>query len=279
MSFQDAGFKDRHIIITGASEGIGAELARQLAAEKPRLTLAARRLDKLEDVAAQCRERGAEVLTVRCDVGVETDCRALIAQSTERFGAIDALVNNAGISMQARFDAIPDTRIYEDLMRINFMGAVWCTHAALPALKQARGLLVGVSSLAGLVGVPERSTYCATKHAMAGFFDALRIELAPEGVDVLMVYPGVVATQIRQHGWNASGGALGYSGLDEAGAMSVEDCAAQIAAAMRGRKRELVMTAKGKLGRFMKLIAPALVDNMARAALNKERPKTSNAPQ
>ncbi|HET7772657.1 MAG TPA: SDR family oxidoreductase [Burkholderiaceae bacterium] len=265
-------FQGKHILITGASDGIGAELARQLAGDRPRLTLAARRLDKLDAVAAQCRARGAEVLTLRCDVGVEADCRALVAQSSAHFGAIDVLVNNAGISMQARFDEIPDTRVYEDLMRINFMGAVWCTHAALPAIKQTRGLLVGVSSLAGLVGVPERSTYCATKHAMAGFFDALRIELAPEGVDVLMVYPGVVATQIRQHGWNAHGGTLGYSGLDEAGAMSVEECAAQIATAMRGRKRELVMTAKGRIGRLLKLIAPTLVDNMARAALNKDRP-------
>lgn len=263
-------FADRIIVITGASDGIGAELARQLSADKPKLVLAARRRGALEGVAMQCESAGAQTLCVVTDVSVEADCRALIAATVEKFGGIDALVNNAGVSMHANFDAITDTAVYENLMRINLMGSIWPTHAALPHLKLSKGLVVAVASLAGLVGVPGRTTYCATKFAQTGFFEALRVELQPEGVDVTIVYPGVVATEIRRNGWNAKGETAGSSGLSETNAMSVEECAGLIVSAMRSRKREQVMSFKGKLGRWMKLIAPAKVDAMARAALAKE---------
>ena len=263
-------FASRVIVITGASDGIGAELARQLSADKPTLVLAARRRDALNAVARQCEAAGAQTLCVVTDVSVEADCRALIAATVEKFGRIDALVNNAGVSMHANLDEIADTSVYENLMRINLMGSIWPTHAALPHLKSSKGLVVAVASLAGLVGVPGRTAYCATKFAQTGFFEALRVELQPEGVDVCIVYPGVVATEIRRNGWNAKGETAGSSGLSETGAMSVEECAGLIVSAMRSRKREEVMSAKGKLGRWMKLIAPAQVDAMARAALAKE---------
>ena len=264
-------FTDKVIVITGASDGIGAELARQLSADKPRLVLAARRRDALEAVARQCDAAGAETLCVVTDVSVEADCRMLIDATVKKFGCIDALVNNAGVSMHANFEQITDTTVYERLMRINLMGSVWPTHAALPYLKASRGLVVAVASLAGLVGVPGRTTYCATKFAQTGFFEALRVELQPEGVDVTIVYPGVVATEIRRNGWNADGEKAGSSGLSEEKAMGVEECAGLIVSAMRSRKREQVMSFRGKLGRWMKLIAPAKVDAMARAALAKGR--------
>jgi short-subunit dehydrogenase len=262
-------FQGKVIVITGASDGIGAELAKQLAVWQPKLVLAARRREALEVVAKGCQAKGAQCLVVPTDVSIETDCRELIDQAVREFGAIDVLVNNAGVSMQARFDAISDLAIYERLMRINLMGSIWPTHAALSHLKKSRGLIVGVSSLAGLVGVPERTTYCATKFAQTGFFDALRVELEPDGVDVCLVHPGVVLTSIRINGWDEKGGKLGASGLDEQGAMTVEECARLIVDAMASRKRELVMTAKGKLGRWLKLIAPNVVDTLARKALAK----------
>lgn len=263
-------FTDKVIIITGASDGIGAELARQLASERPQLVLAARRREALQAVADECERRGATVLVVPTDVSVEAECRALIAAAVARFGRIDALVNNAGVSMHAEFADISDTGVYEKLMRINLMGSVWPTHAALQHLKQSKGLVVAVASLAGLVGVPGRTTYCATKFAQTGFFEALRTELQPQGVDVTIIYPGVVATEIRRNGWNARGETAGSSGLSEDRAMSVEECAGLIVAAMRSRKRDEVMSLKGKLGRWLKLIAPGKVDAMARAALAKK---------
>ncbi len=263
-------FANKVIVITGASDGIGAELARQLAHDKPKLVLAARRREALEEVARACEARGAQTLIVPTDVGIESDCRALIAKAAEHFGAIDVLVNNAGVSMHARFAEITDTSVYESLMRINLMGSVWPTHAALNHLKASQGLVVAVSSLAGIVGVPARTTYCATKFAQTGFFEALRVELQPQGVDVCIVYPGVVATEIRRNGWNAQGKTAGVSGLSEDKAMSVEQCAGLIVSAMHARKREVVMSVKGKLGRWLKLIAPGVVDNLARKALAKQ---------
>jgi NAD(P)-dependent dehydrogenase (short-subunit alcohol dehydrogenase family) len=201
------------------------------------------------------------------DVSVQAQCLSLVATAVARFGRIDALVNNAGRSAHALLEEVADLGWYEELMRINLWGSVWCTHAALPYLKQSRGSIVAVSSLAGLVGVPGRTAYSATKFAMGGFFEALRAEVKSAGVSVTVAYPGVVATRIRHRGFNAAGGALGSSSLKEDKAMPVEECAALIVAGMARRRREVVMSAKGKLGRWLKLIAPGLVERIALAAL------------
>jgi short-subunit dehydrogenase len=261
------------VIITGASDGIGAELARQLAqahGSKVSLVLAARSKDKLEDVAKQCRAHGSKVLVQPTDVSQEAECRALISETVAQYGRIDTLVNNAGMSAHALLSDVTDLSWYQRLMQINVWGSAWCTHAALPHITATQGRIVAVSSLAGLVGIPGRTAYCSTKFAMTGFFEALRVEMAPHGVSVTIAYPGVVATEIRYRGFNAAGNAAGKSGLDESGAMSVEECARQIRVGMDRRQRDIVMSAKGKLGRWMKLLAPGLVDKLAAAALKRE---------
>ncbi|MEO6031193.1 MAG: SDR family oxidoreductase, partial [Burkholderiaceae bacterium] len=242
------------IVITGASDGIGAELARQWAVRgrgDVALVLAARRVDKLEALAVQCRAQGAQVLVQRCDVSVQADCLALIDAGVRAFGRIDTLVNNAGMSAHARLADVTDLAWYEALMRVNLWGSVWCTHAALAHLRASRGRLVAVASLAGLVGVPGRTAYGSTKFAMVGFFEALRVELLGAGVSVTIAYPGVVATEIRRRGFNAAGQPAGISGLDETGAMSVETCARLIIEGTQRRRRNIVMSARGKLGRWM----------------------------
>ena len=259
-------------IITGGSDGIGAEIARQLAVRQKSgaaLVLAGRSQQKLDAVAAQCRTSGSQVLGVAMDVTEEAQCRDLIAQAVAKFGRIDALVNNAGMSAQALFEDVraEDLHWYEDLMKVNLWGAVWCTHAALPHLKATQGRIVAVSSLSGLLGVPGRTAYSATKFAMSGFFEALRTEVKLRGISVTTAYPGVVTTQIRHRGYNARGLPLGKSGLKEDDAMTVEECARLIIDGMERRQREVVMTAKGKFGRFMKLLAPGIVDNMAMQVL------------
>ncbi|HXE50147.1 MAG TPA: SDR family oxidoreductase [Ramlibacter sp.] len=262
-------------VITGASDGIGAEMARQLAAAhgaEAALVLAARNRDKLEAVAAQCRALGAQCQVAPANVSEEAQCRALIEGAVQAFGRIDVLINNAGVSAHALFaDVKPqDLHWYENLMKINLWGSVWCTHAALPHLKASRGCVVAVSSLAGLIGVPGRTAYSASKFAMTGFFEALRAELKSSGVSVTIAYPGVVATAIRYRGFNAKGEAAGVSGLKEEKAMSVQECARLIIEGMNRRRREVVMTAKAKLGRFAKLIAPGLIEKVALAALKED---------
>ncbi|RZT97887.1 SDR family oxidoreductase [Rivibacter subsaxonicus] len=271
-------------VITGASDGIGAELARQIAARDKAgaaLVLAARSEDKLANVAAECAALGAQTLVQRCDVAVEADCKTLVAATVARFGRIDVLVNNAGMSAHALFEDVTDLGWYRRLMDINLWGAVWCTQAALPHLKASRGRIVGVSSLAGLNGVPGRTAYSASKFAMNGFFEALRTEVSAHGISVTLAYPGVVDTQIRLRGFNAAGQPAGKSGLDESDAMPVAECARLILDGIDHRRRDVVMTAKGKLGRWLKLIAPGVVDRIVMAALTREaqaeaaHPKTS----
>ncbi|MFC5548864.1 SDR family oxidoreductase [Massilia aerilata] len=260
----------RVAVITGGCDGIGAEIARQLASRDGAgiaLVLAARDRDKLEQVAGQCTALGAQALAVPTDVGDQAQCRHLIDAAVARFGRIDVLINNARRSAHALFEDVPDLGWYEELMRINLWGSVWCTQAALPQLKASQGRIVAVSSLAGLIGVPGRTAYSASKFAMTGFFEALRAELKSTGVSVTIAYPGVVDTRIRYRGFNALGQEMGSSGLREEGAMTVGECARSIVAGMEGRKREVVMTGKGKPGRFLKLIAPGLVEKMALAAL------------
>jgi len=259
------------VAITGASKGIGAELARQLAAQGAKLVLAARNEKELEAVAEQCRKAGASVITVKADVAVERDCQAIVAGAVLAFGRLDTLVNNAGISMWARFEDIQDMSILERIMQVNYMGAVYCTHHALPHLRESKGRLVGVASLAGRTGVPTRTGYSASKHAMTGFFDSLRIELEGSGVTVTMIYPGFVATGIRENATGPDGKAILVSPVKEGEVMGVEECARRIATAIARREREVVMTARGKIGLWLKLLAPSLIDRIAKRAIERGR--------
>ena len=263
--------KDKVVVITGASRGIGAELARQLAAKGARLVLAARSDREIEAVAEQCRALGAQVVSVRADVAVERDCQAVMSGAALAFGGIDVLVNNAGMTMWARFEDIEDLSILERIMQVNYMGSVYCTRHALPYLRASRGVLAAVSSLAGRTGVPTRTGYSAAKHAMAGFFDSLRIELADSGVAVTMIYPGFVATGIRENATGPDGLPIMVSPVQEARVMSVGDCARRMVRALERREREVVMTARGKMGLWLKLLAPALVDRIARRAIERGR--------
>jgi short-subunit dehydrogenase len=259
------------VIITGASKGIGAELARQLAAKGAKLVLAARTEADLARVAEGCRKLGASVITVKADVAVEHDCQTIVTGALLAFGRLDVLVNNAGVSMWARFEDLADVEVLARIMQVNYMGAVYCTRHALPHLRATGGSIVGISSLAGRVGVPTRTGYSAAKHAMTGFFDSLRIELADSGVAVTMIYPGFVATGIRENAAGPDGRPIRVSPVKEAEVMSVEDCARRIVKAIERREREVVMTARGKIGLWLKLLAPALVDRIARRAIETGR--------
>jgi NAD(P)-dependent dehydrogenase (short-subunit alcohol dehydrogenase family) len=261
-------FRDKSVVITGASSGIGRELAVVLAGRGARLTLAARDERALAEAAAACESAGGRAVAVRADVAEEADCRRLVDEAVAAFGGLDALVNNAGISMWGRFDELEDLSMVDRIMRVNYLGSVFCTRYALAHLKRSKGLVVAISSLTGKFGVPTRSAYAASKHAVQGFFDSLRVELAETGVDVLVVSPGFVATPIRARALGPDGRPHGESPRDESrDTMSVEECVRLIVGAMERRDRELVMTAKGRLGLWLQLVAPRLVDRMALKAL------------
>ena len=257
-------FANKTIILTGASAGIGRALALSLAQQDANLVLAARNQAALAETVAACTLQPGTVIAIPTDVTQKEACQQLIEKAIATFGQIDILINNAGISMLTRFDEMKDLSIFEQVMQVNYLGAVYCTHYALPYLKASRGLLVAISSLCGKTAIPTRTGYVASKHAMQGFFDTLRIELQRTGVDVLVVSPGFVATDIRQRALGANGQPLGQSPRDESkGNMPVDECVRQIVWAMERRKREHLMTLKGKVTPWVKLIAPGFVDRIA----------------
>ena len=262
-------FDGQVILLTGASSGIGAELARQFAAAGGRLALVARDAVRLEQVAAECRAAGGEALVVPGDVSLEASCREVVERTVAHYGRLDILVNNAGLGASGPFEAITDLTIFDTLMRVNYLGSVWCTAYALPHLKQSRGRIVAVSSLTGLTGVPKRTAYAATKHAMAGFFDSLRIELDGTGVSVTVIYPGFVFSEINQRALSPDGTPYGERGYKRTPVETMETatCCRLILRATARRDRDCVMTFKGKIGRLLKLIAPGLVDGIARRTI------------
>lgn len=266
-----SAFRDNVVVLTGASRGIGRELALQLADQGARLALSARDAGALEEVAAECRKRGGEAVAIPADVAEEPQCAALIARSVETFGRIDTLINNAGISMWALFDQVTDLSIFERIMTVNYLGSVWCTWHALPHLKKTRGRLVAVSSMTGKTGVPTRSGYAASKHAMVGFFDTLRIELAGSGVTVTIACPDFVATEIRERAFGPDGRPLEKSPVQEGKVMTAETCARLILEGAARRERELILSGRGKLGLWLKLLSPSLIDRIARKAIEEGR--------
>ena len=264
-----AVYAGKVVVVTGASQGIGKALCRDLAGQRPKLVLAARDAAALDAVAAECRTRGAETLVVPTDVSEEAACRALVEKTVDRFGGLDVLVNNAGVGMLARFEEVTDLSLYERLMRVNFLGSVYPTYYALPHLKKSRGQIVAVSSLVGLTGVPMRTAYAATKHAQVGFFDSLRVELRGTGVSVTVIAPYFVRSEIRKRSPGPDGRTVAASPVKEGEVMSAEECARLVVRAMERRQRLLVMSLKGKLLRWVKLVAPGLVDRMAAEAVRK----------
>ena len=259
--------KDNVTIITGASTGIGEELAYRLAQQGAHLVLTARRQDELDRVAEKARRFGAKVITVSADGAKSDDCRKIIVTTLADFGRIESLVCNAGMTMWAKFADIKDIAMLDRIMQVNYMGAVYCTHHALPHLVKTKGRIVGVASLTALVGVPTRTGYAASKHAMRGFFDSLRIELADQDVSVTMIYPGFVATGIRENATGADGKPAKIDPVNKDDVMSVEECTRIIVRAIESRQREEIMTVKGKLGQWVKLIAPGVIDGIAKRAV------------
>ncbi len=264
-----AMYTGKVVVVTGASQGIGKALALALSPQKPKLVLAARDEAALRTVETQCRSLGATTLVCKTDVTDEAQCRDLIRRAVAEAGGIDVLVHNAGGGMNARFDEMTDISVFEKLMRVNYLGPVYITHEALPHLKKSRGQIVVISSMAGLTGVPLRTAYAGSKHAVFGLFESLRIEVAQFGVSVTMIAPDFVQSEIHKRAYGPDGKPVGDSTIAERVAMPAEECAALIVGAMERRQRLLITSLRGKLGRFVRLVAPRLIDRIAYRAIRR----------
>jgi len=262
--------KDKVVIITGASSGIGRSLASVYGDRGSKLVIASRNQQALEIVSDDLKKRGIDVLAVITDVSKEEDCRRLIGETMGKYGRIDILINNAGISMRALFQDA-ELEVIRRLMNTNFWGTVYCTKFALPHLIKTRGTIVGVISVAGHIGLPGRTGYSASKFAVRGFLDSLRIENLKTGLRVLVVAPGFTSSNIRRSALTANGTIQGETPRNEASMMSPNKVARRIYRAVKYHRRQLILTfIEGKLAVFMKQWFPRLVDWQAYIQMSKE---------
>jgi len=261
--------KGKVVIITGASSGIGKSLAYEFAAKGSKVVLGARSHDKLEKVAKDIKYRGGEAVFCVTDVSIENDCKNLVLTAIETFGGIDVLINNAGISMRAMFADLK-LDVLKRLMDINFWGTVYCTKYALPHLLKSKGSVVGVASIAGLKGLPGRTGYSASKFAMNGFMETLRIENLKTGLHVLMAFPGFTASNIRNTALSADGSMQGESPREEDKMMSSEEVAAHIYKAVVHRKNRIILTSQGKLTFWLNKFFPNWLDKQVYSHMAKE---------
>ncbi|MBZ0290624.1 MAG: SDR family oxidoreductase [Anaerolineae bacterium] len=248
----NAPFHDNVVILTGASQGIGEQLAYQLADQGAKLVLAARNADKLEAVTAGCRGRGAEAIAVQTDVTDEAQCRQLIERAVATYGRIDTLLNNAGKGWPRRFENLPDVAHLHNEMNLNYFGLVYCVHYALPHLKQTRGRIIGVGSFGGLVGLPGTIGYNSSKHAMRGFLNTLRAELVGTGVTVTLVFPGAISGESLE--------ATMGENVRNIPTMTPERCAELILRAGGNRQRQHILTAQGRILFWLSLLIPGILD-------------------
>ena len=258
--------------MTGASSGIGKALAYEVAKHGAQVVMAARNVEELKRIGqdVEARYPGVETLAVQTDVTREEDCKALVERTVERFGGVDVLINNAGISMRAMFDEL-DLEVIHRVMDVNFWGTVNCTRYAIPRLLAARGSVVGIISVAGFLGLPGRTGYSASKYAVRGFLNTLRVENLKRGLHVLVAAPGFTASNIRKTALVANGEQQGESPRAEDKMMSAERCAEIIVRGIIKRKREIVMTrVEGKLSVFLSKWCPSLLDRLAYQHMAKE---------
>ncbi len=279
--------KDKVVIITGASSGIGMAAAEEFARNGCNVVIAARSANKLIEVEKRLIKISSEVshsrvakdrsttdlsgssLVVECDVTIESDCKNLIDKTVEKFGRIDILVNNAGISMRALFKDL-DLAVIRQLMDVNFWGTVYCTKYALPYILEREGSVVGVISIAGYKGLPARTGYSASKFAIYGFLDTLRIEHLKDNLHVMIFAPGFTASNIREQALVADGSMQGETPRDESKMMSSAECAKHLVKGVERRRAEVILTFIGKLLVVLNKFFPRLVDRLEYNYMKKE---------
>ena len=261
--------KNKVVVITGGSSGIGLACAFKFGEMGYSVCISARNEVRLNEAVSKLVEAGITVEGVVGDVSVEQDCKRMIDTAITKFGRLDVLINNAGISMRAFFKDL-DVSVIRRLMEINFFGTLYCTKFGMDALLKSKGSVIGVSSVAGYQGLPGRTGYSASKFAMEGFLKALRLENYKTGLHVMIVCPGYTESNIRKTALVADGTSQGESPREEAKMMTAEEVADHIYHGVVSRKKRVVLTTQGKLSYFLSKFLPGLVDKLVIKAIEKE---------
>ena len=250
--------KDKRVIITGASSGIGRELAKQLADEGCRIVINARRKERLVDLEREISATGAQCEVVQGDVSCPVVRRRVLGACEDRFGGLDILINNAGIGAMGRFDEASSERLRE-IFEINFFAVTELIRESLPLLKAGNEpVIVNLSSVLGHRAVPLKNEYCASKFAIHGLSDALRAELVKDGVDVLLVSPSTTDSEFFDAAIDDSTGRNWKKGS----AMPPEKVAAKTIRAIRKRRHEIILTFGGRILVWLDRMIPGIANRI-----------------
>ena len=261
--------KGKVVIITGASSGIGMSCAIEFANQGAKLMLAARSEKKLCEISDKINSNGGNSSFIVTDVSIENDCKKMVQKTISIFGQIDILINNAGISMRSIFNDL-NLSVFKKVMQVNFWGTVYCTKHALPYILKCKGSIVGVSSIAGHKGLPGRTAYSASKFALQGFLESLRIENLKNNLHVLIISPGFTSSNIRRKALQGDGLEQGESPRSEKKMMSSKAVAVHMINAIKSKKNNQVLTANGKLTVSLNKFFPRLVDKLVFNHMSKE---------
>lgn len=265
--------KDKVVIITGGTSGIGRALAEEFGSRGSKILITGRNTAQLETTVSALQSKGIQIEGFAGDVSLEEDNLKMAEAAINKFGRIDVLINNAGVSMRALFEEV-DLTVVKKVMDINFYGVLYATKYCLPEIIRNKGSIVGISSIAGYRGLPGRTGYSASKFALNGFLEVLRTELLKRNVHVLTACPGFTSSGIRKNALTKDGSQQGESPRAEEEMMSAEECARHIYRATLKRKRQLILTSQGKLTLWLNKFFPAWTDKMVYNAMAKEK----NAP-
>lgn len=262
-------FAGATVVISGAGGGLGRALALRFARAGARIVGLDRDHDAIASLGAELAHVGAEALALPCDVTDAAACAAAIEAALRRFGRIDVVINNAGLSHRSPF-ADTDVAVLRRVMDVNLFGAIHLTHPAVPSLRQARGLIVAISSVAGFTPLIARTGYAASKHALHGLFESLRTELAGDGVDVLLVCPSFIATHIDRNALGAQGGAASHAQVVVGRPLDAADVADRIVRACERSQRLLLIGRTAHAAWWLSRFAPALYERIMARRLRAE---------
>ena len=254
-------FKNKIIVVTGAASGIGAAVCEKFAKEGACIQLLDMDEGGVEAAAERLRAGGANAQGYRCDVSREEECTVVMAQIIEQHGGIDVLVNNAGITQRSAF---VDTAasVFRKVMDVNFFGSLYCTKAAIDSLIERRGMIIVMESLAGVAPLLGRTGYCASKHALHGFFTTLRTEISDSGVHIMIVCPGFVETNLQTRAIGGDGQVTTHPQSVVGKPTSAARVAEDIYEGTLKKKHLLVITLVGKLSYWMNRLAPRLYERI-----------------
>ncbi|PCJ66481.1 MAG: short chain dehydrogenase [Bacteroidetes bacterium] len=259
----------KNIIITGASSGIGEAIAREAVKVGANIAIAARNIEKLDSIKSELADFESQIVTVKCDVTKQLDCQNLIDTTLSNLGSIDILINNAGITMRAPFEEVK-LEVLEEVMNVNYWGAVYCTQAALPQLIKNKGSLVAVSSVTGFKGLPGRTAYASSKFALNGLFESLRMEYMGRGVHTLIACPGFTGSNIRFNARTTDGSLQGETPANESKMDKASDVALDILQAIRDKKDFMLTNKQGKIIYWVNKFFPKFVERRIHKVISQE---------